>query len=298
MPEKAVSEAAPEVAQVEETPSEESQVAEPAPSEAEPEPAQEPKAELTAEQRKAILDEYLESEDYKKAIQSEADKRALKLRQEYEGTLRAERQQQEEQRRLEAAQREREQRTNTYRQLQAIKQQKPEEWAKYMENPEYAAIWAEGGRTMPSTEEVDRARGEGQRQLYGAFYGLLMSKPEMQGLSTDELARIDHNKFVGQPNAYAAYLDAITALLVEKQAAASVEKEVAKREEAIRKDERERLQQEYRKAGVGPEHIEGKPTGGALTRERYAAMSTEEREKLREENPEAIDAMARKEMGI
>lgn len=300
MPDK-VSEATAETAQVvEEKPSEEAQVAAPEPSEV-VEPAQEPEAEpegLSDEQKQKVHEEFLQSEEYKQQLQSEADKRALKLRQEFEAREAVRTQAQEREQRLAEARQQREQEAQVYSQLLDLRQTKPEEFVKALDNPQYRGVWDRGGRTAPSTEEIDAARADGFSQLYGTYYRMVMSKPEMTNLSDEEAASISSEKFKGRADAHGAYLEAITDLLAMKKAQALVAKERKGIEEEARKNEREKLQAKYREAGVGPEEIEGKATSGVLTEERYLAMSPDDREKLAQEHPERIDAMTKKMMGI
>ena len=290
---KEVSEATAETAQVvEEKPSEETQVAAPEPSEA-VEPVQEPAPEESAEERdKRILQEYRESEEYKGDLQSEADKRALKLRQEFESRETVQRQAQERDQRLAEARQQREQETQVYSQLLELRQTKPEEFVKALDNPAYRGIWDRGGRIAPSTEEIDNARSDGFIQLYGTVYRTVMSKPEMTNLSNEEAASIAGEKFQGVPDAHAAYLDALTDLWATKKAQAIVAKERGGIEEAAGKKATEKLQAKYREAGVVPEEIEGGIPTGVLTVQRFDAMTTAERKKV---TPEQHEAMVRRE---
>jgi len=298
------SEAATETSQVEAKPSEseEEQVVAAEPSE-EAKPVQEeekPAQEVSIEEQLAKLsDEEVEAlpdtHPVKRLAKSIADKSALKLRQEYEARSRADQQRAEDQRRLQEAQRAQQERQTVYRQLQVIKRDKPEEWAKHMDNPEYASIWAEGGSTMPSTEEVDRARAEGANTVYGSVYQGLMGKPEMANLTDKDLERLDVNKFRGQPNAQATYLGAMCEVLAEKLAEARIAKLLPEKEAAAEERGAERVRNEYREAGVGPPVIEGKTTPGQLTKEKYEAMTADERANV----PDAeIDAMYARERGV
>lgn len=300
-----VSEAQVETAQVEEKPSEEPQVAEPTPSEAE-KPAQEPEAEKppeesSEEREKRILQEVLDSDDYKKSVQSEADKRALKLRQEFEARERETQRKAEQDTRLAQAQQKRESDLNTYRQLQALKQTKPEEWQAYMDQPQYAAIWNQGLNTTPSTVEIDTAKSDGYNdgfnQLWGQIYQGFMNDPAMGDLSTEEQAALSRDKFQGEANPHAAYTLALAKVYGTRLAKAGFKKEIEKAVEDARADEREKLQTKYREAGIEPADIEGKTAPGVLTEAQYLAMSPDDREKLQNEHPERIDAMTRKMQG-
>jgi len=292
------SEAVTDPSQVEaETPSEpeEGQVAAAEPSEEE-KPAQE--VEKPEPPSKEAIEAYLQSEEGQRIVQGVADKGILSLRREYDGKYAADREKERRDRELAEAKKTRDERIGIYRQLQALKAQKPEEWQRYMDDPQYAAIWAEGGRTAPSTEEIDNARQEGVRQLYGQIYQRRMACPELQNLTAEELALVDTQKFAGQPDAIPAFLDALDEVRINRRAATIAAKTVKEAEGAAYQRGRDDLQNEYREKGVPPPVIEGAPTGGALTPAKYAAMSTEDRQKLQRENPDAIDAMTKKAMGI
>ena len=299
-----VSEATVETAQVEEKPSEETQVAEPTPSEAVPpvqEPVEEKPPEESLEERKErIRKEILESEEGKAALQSEADKRALKLRQEFEGREREQQRKTQQEAQLRESQQKRERDLNTYRQLQALEQTKPDEWRQYMRDPQYAAIWNQGLNTTPSTMEIDSARGdgynEGFNQLWGNIYQGFMSAAEMAELTTEELSELSSDNFKGVPNPHAAYTLALAKVYGMRLARKGFSKELEKAVEDARADEREKLQSKYREAGVEPTELEG--TGapaGVLTKARYAAMTPEARAAL---PPEEIDAMVKRETGV
>ena len=273
-----VSEATVETAQVEAPPSEEVVVA--PPSETEP-PAQEPAPEETPEQRKErIRKEILESDEGKAALQSEADKRTLKLRQEYDARerLRVQKAQQEAQ--LREAKQQREQRQATYRQLQALEQQNPDQWRQYMRDPQYAAIWQEGLTSLPSSEELDAARtgayNEGFNLLWGQVYQGFMSTPDMADLTSEELAELSTDKFRGEANPYAAYTLALARIYGKRTLRAEFQKELKKAVDDARADEREKLQAKYREAGIGPEEIEGRVGGAVPTPEAIASMDIEE----------------------
>lgn len=297
---KEVSEATAETAQVESPPSEEAQVAEPAPSEEE-KPVQEPE-ETPEQQRERLYKELLESEEHQKAVQSEADKRALKLRQEMEAQREADRRQTEQERRLQEAKAKREHNQGIYRQLQLLEQQKPDEWRQHMRNPEYAAIWNEGLNTVPSTDEIDAAKAEARAEAGLGVLNQLATKikalPEMENLTDEDLKSLDRGNFAQSLDGYVEQLLQAAKIYGVKVGRAEAAKGKAALEESIRKDEREKLQAKYREAGVVPEEIEGKPAPGVLTEAQYLAMSPDDREKLREEHPEKVDAMTKKMMGI
>jgi len=300
MPETKVSEATAETAQVEAPPSEEVVVA--PPSEAEP-PAQEPAPEETPEQRKErIRKEVLESDEGKAALQSEADKRTLKLRQEYDARERLQVQKTQQETQLREAKQQREQRQGTYRQLQALEQSNPDQWRQHMKDPQYAAIWNEGLNTLPSSEELDAARtgayNEGFNLLWGQIYQGFMNSPDMADLTSEELGELSRDNFRGEANPHAAYTLALARVYGRRTLKAEFQKELKEAVDEGRADEREKLQTKYREAGIGPEEIEGRAPTGVLTKERYAAMTSNEREKMRQDNPELIDAMSRREMGI
>lgn len=299
MPE--VSEAKVETAQVEEKPSEEPQVAEPEPSEAEP-PAQEPVEETPEEKRERIRKELLESEEGKAALQSEADKRALKLRQEYDRQRDAERIQAQQERQLQEARAKREQNQNTYRQLQALKQTNPQEWSKYMDDPRYVAVWNEGLSSMPSAEEIESARAEGRAKggvdILNQVASKLQSRPEMENLTQEEIASLNRDNFAKTLDGYVDQLGVAMEIYAKRLAVADIKKREKAIEETARKDEREKIQAKYREAGVVPEELEGKPTPGELTLEEWSSMTTAQRDKLREEHPERIEAMSKKASGL
>lgn len=301
MPE--VSEAKVETAQVEEKPSEEPQVAEPTPSEAEPpvqEPVEEkPPEETPEEKRERIRKELLESEEGKAALQSEADKRTLKLRQEFESREREQQRKAQQEAQLREAQQKRERDLDTFRQLQALEQTKPDEWRQHMRNPQYAAIWNEGLNTTPSTVELSSAKSDGYNdgfnQLWGQIYQGFMNDPAMGDLSTEEQSELSRDKFQGEANPHAAYTLALARVYGTRLARKGFSKELERAVEEARSDEREKLQAKYREAGVEPAEIEGGAPAGVLTKEKYAAMTAEERAALSEAE---IDAMTKRETGV
>lgn len=286
MPDK-TSEASAEVAQVQAPPSEEVVVA--PPSEAEL-PAQE--SEETPEARKdRIRKEILESDEGKLALQSEADKRTLKLRQEFEARERQQQLRTQQEVQLREAKAQREQRQTTFRQLQALETQNPDSWRQYMKDPQYAAVWNEGINTTPSTEEVDGARSEGFNQLWGQIYQGYMTAPEMSDLTSEELAELSTDNFKGKANAHAEYTLAMARVYGRRALKAEFEKEKEQAIKDARADEREKLQAKYRAAGIGSEEIEGRSATGGLTSERYKRLSPEEQAKL---SSDEIDAMTKK----
>jgi len=286
---------------VEEKPSEEAQVAPPEPSE-EAKPVQEPEKppeETPEQQKERVRKEALESEEGKAAIQSEADKRALKLRQEYDAKQREESTRLQRDADLRQAKEKRERNQATYRQLQALEQQKPDEWRQHMRNPEMAAIWNEGLNTTLSTAELDVAKGEGRseggRAILDQLAQRISSRPEMENLTQEELTTLDSGKFAQNLDGYVDQIVMAAQILGKRTAAKEFAKEKDTFEETVRKNEREKVQAKYREAGIGPEEIEGKGAPGALTKEKYEAMTSEERGKLSDAE---IDAMTKREQGV
>jgi len=288
---------------VKEPPSEpvEGQVAPPEPSLG-AEPVQEPEKppeETPEQQKQRVRKEALESEEGKAAIQSEADKRALKLRQEYDARQREESTRIQRDADLRQAKEKRERNQAIYRQLQVMEQQKPDEWRQHMRDPQYAAIWNEGLNTTLSTAELDVAKGEGRseggRAMLDQVAQRISSRPEMESLTQEELTSLDSGKFAQSLDGYVDQIVVAAQMLGKRAAAKEFAKEKDAFEETARKDEREKLQAKYREAGIGPEEIEGKGAPGALTKEKYAAMTADERSKLSEAE---IDAMVKRETGV